>query len=148
MRSEQGRRLAKTPAALALALALAAALIIGLNVRGRGVTSEHAEVLGAVALHAVSPVGDLGNVPGEFRWTYVQDAAAYVLTVMDADGAVVLQEKVTAQRLAVPPRVGTLLRTGQALQWSVTAIDGSGREIASTGILRFRLDGSDAGNAR
>jgi hypothetical protein len=134
-----------SPTGFAAALAVAAALIVAINLdRGGSTRVEDGapDTLRSAPLRALSPLGELNGVPQEFRWTPVNGASTYSLNVVEVDRTPVFSGKVPGTSLPIPSQVRELLQTGKILQWSVTAYDNAGRELASTALQRFQLKAS------
>jgi hypothetical protein len=70
----------------------------------------------------------------------VAGASTYsvVITAMDIDHTVIWQGQANQNGLTVGPDLRSKIRPGKPLMWKVTALDSTGKEIA-TGEGRFRL---------
>lgn len=123
------------------ALGLAAALIVTINVGWKRPVETPAydeQTLRSTRLRAIAPIGDVASVPAEFRWTPVKGAARYTLTVTEVDRTVVFRNEYTQTYIPTPEPVRSILQPGKTLQWTVTAEDSSGAELATTGVQQFR----------
>jgi hypothetical protein len=86
------------------------------------------------------PTGDLTKAPDQMNWEAVSGASSYsvVIKAMDIDKTLVWQGQSTRNSLAVSPELKSKIRPGKPLTWKVTALDSTGKELAS-GEGRFRL---------
>jgi hypothetical protein len=130
-----------------LAGALAAALVLGLGisfyVSDRGPHPIKGDIgtgpfrSGSVTL--AGPSGDVSQPPDAFRWQAYPGAASYRVDVMEVDGTVLWSTQISANSVAATPELKSKMHPGKALQWKVTALDASGREIASSNQEKFQV---------
>jgi hypothetical protein len=121
-----------TPA-LRVALPLAAVLIAVFAVTRQRPDTTVRGVAGAV--RALAPVGD-GPEPTAFRWTRVDGALHYRLEVTDTALRPIVVTITADTFVAVAP--DDTLASLRAGVWTVTPIDSAGRELRSSGAIRFR----------
>jgi len=91
---------------------------------------------GQVAL--VAPAGDLETPPESLRWTPVDSAARYRVTVSEVDRTVVWSGEATGVVVSAPAVVRTA-RAGKTMYWEVEALDDAGNVIASSPRQEFRV---------
>jgi hypothetical protein len=99
------------------------------------------EVGGAVRggeLEAVFPVGDVGEVPSELRWTPWQGARLYRVRLLAVDDTVLWEGTVPAPPARLPAEVAGRLHRAVAYLWTVEALDAAGARIAASEPVRFR----------
>ena len=132
-----------SPAAAALAIAL---VVGGVTIelrRGRQPSLDAStggpEVLRSSAIAILSPIGDLREKPGEIRWESVPNATRYQVRIMEVDRAELWSAEALSPRIALPPRVGTLIVPSKTLLIQVAAFDASSQKIAESETVRFRL---------
>jgi hypothetical protein len=91
-------------------------------------------------IRLTNPLGDLAAAPDQLKWEAVAGASTYsvVITAMDIDHTVIWQGQANQNGLTVGPDLRSKIRPGKPLTWKVTALDSTGKEIA-TGEGRFRL---------
>jgi hypothetical protein len=91
-------------------------------------------------IRLTAPTGDLSQPPDQLSWEPVAGAARYsiVINALDIDHTVVWQGESSLNALTVGPDLRSKIRPGKPLAWKVTALDSSGKELA-TGEARFRL---------
>jgi hypothetical protein len=128
-------------AALAVMLALGVSLYKAGDSDGRSTISNNVGT-GSVrsgSVRLVSPVGDLQQAPVEFRWEAVSGASSYSIELKDVAGVVLASAKSTRNILAVTPEMKANISSGKPLKWKVTALDASGREVASSAAENFKV---------
>lgn len=139
------QRLWSSPAGLgAVAAAAVVILAVVLAVPWRHsepVREGSGDVLRSAPLRAIEPAGELSVVPKEFRWSAVDGAATYVVTVTEVDRTVLFRGNVSATSLPVSSEVKRVIQPGKTLLWKVSAEDVSGRKLTESGEQRFRLEG-------
>jgi hypothetical protein len=87
-----------------------------------------------------NPVGDLAKAPDQMNWEAVNGASSYsvVIRARDIDNTLVWQGESNQNSLTVSPELKSKIRPGKPLTWKVTALDSTGKELA-TGEGRFRI---------
>jgi hypothetical protein len=128
------------------AMALAASVVVaaGLTLLLRpGVTVDEGRPPGAVyravGPAVVSPSGDQAAVPATLRWTAVDGAARYAVTVTEVDGTVVWQSVAAAAEVPMPEVVRAAALPARTLVWQVEAQDAEGRRIGEAAAATFRV---------
>lgn len=91
-------------------------------------------------IHLTDPVGDLTKAPEKLEWEAFKGASSYsvAITALDIDHTVVWQGQSNQNNLTISPELKSKIRPGKPLTWKVTALDSTGKELA-TGEGRFRL---------
>ncbi len=91
-------------------------------------------------IRLTDPVGNLTKAPEKLDWEAVKGASSYsvLITALDIDHTLVWQGQSSQNSLTVGPELKSKIRPGKPLTWKVTAIDSTGKELA-TGEGRFRL---------
>jgi hypothetical protein len=100
------------------------------------------EVGGAVRggeIDALSPLGDVGAVPSELRWTPRQGATLYRVRLSAVDDTVIWEGMVPAPPATLPGNVVSQLHRAVSYVWTVEALDASGARMAATEPVRFRV---------
>jgi hypothetical protein len=91
-------------------------------------------------IRLTDPVGNLTKAPEKLDWEAVKGATSYsvAITALDIDHTLVWQGQSSQNSLTVGPELKSKIRPGKPLTWKVTALDSTGKELA-TGEGRFRL---------
>lgn len=87
----------------------------------------------------VAPTGDLPRPPTVLSWMAVEGASRYDVQVLEVDRVQLWSASASTTRLELPRAVLERVVPGKTLLWTVTAIDGSGRPIAESGLQSFRV---------
>lgn len=87
----------------------------------------------------LSPTGDLTQVPTEFRWEAFPGAASYKVELTDVLGQTLANATAEQTSLAIPDAMKSNMRPGKPLNWKVTAVDASGKTMASSNPERFEV---------
>ncbi len=82
--------------------------------------------------------GDLSQAPEQLTWEAVQGAANYTVEIDDVTGDKIWQATSAQDAINLPSDVKAKLLPGKPLKWSVTAVDATGKELA-TGKGTFRV---------
>lgn len=92
------------------------------------------------SIRVTSPSGDLSKAPSQLSWEAWQGASSYnvEITGMDIDHTLVWKGHTAQTSVRITPDIAGKLRPGKPLEWKVTALDASGRELAS-GKGQFRV---------
>ena len=130
-----------------LAGALAAALVLGLGISFYVSDRAPHPIKGDIGIGTfrsgsvklAGPSGDLPQPPGAFHWQAYPGAASYRVDVMEVDGTVLWSAQTSENSVAAAPALRSKMHPGKALEWKVTALDASGREIASSSKERFQV---------
>jgi hypothetical protein len=86
-----------------------------------------------------APLGDLDTAPAEFRWQAVPGAASYTVEVLEVDRHSLWKADSRETHAAVPAQLRRVIVPGKTLVWEVTAKDGAGASIGTSGAQRFRV---------
>ncbi|HYN22196.1 MAG TPA: hypothetical protein VE078_14645, partial [Thermoanaerobaculia bacterium] len=130
-----------------LRFAAAAVLVVGAGL-GYRVYQEREPALpppdlgGAVRggeVEAVSPVGEVQEIPGELRWLPSIGAASYRVRLTAVDGSVLWEAATPAPPARLPADVAGRLHRAVLYTWTVEALDADGARLASSEPVRFRV---------
>lgn len=97
------------------------------------------EILRSGAIALAAPVGDLKELPAEFRWEAVPGAVKYHVRLMEVDRTEVWSADSADNRMPVPGEARSLIVPHKTLLWDVTALDAQTRSIAQSAASRFRF---------
>jgi hypothetical protein len=89
-------------------------------------------------IEAVSPVGDVGEIPLELRWTPREGARLYRVRLSTVDDTVLWEGTVPAPPARLPDEVAGKLHRAVSYLWTVEALDASGARIAASEPVHFR----------
>lgn len=103
---------------------------------------KHEVVMRAEGVTGLSPEGDLKTAPVELTWEAAAGAAAYRVELMEVDESVLWSSESSGTRVAVPETVQRKMLPGKPMLWRVTALDGSGKAVATSAEERFRVMGN------
>jgi hypothetical protein len=131
---------------MAAAAALIAAITIGISMYN---SEDHKPAIGGTLvggnmrsgeIHITTPSGDLNQAPEQLSWEAWPGAASYTVSItgVDIDHTVVWSGETTQSSLTVNPELKSKMRPGKPLEWTVTAKDATGKDLA-TGKSRFRV---------
>lgn len=102
---------------------------------------EAPEVGGPVrggTVEALSPVGEVAEIPMELRWVVIQGAATYRVRITAVDGSILWEDTAPAPPAPVPAEVAGRLHRAVLYTWTVEALDPSGARLAASEPVRFR----------
>jgi hypothetical protein len=131
-----------------LAGAAALALVVGLGISFYISGREHhsfpgnfqgTDTVRSGSVRLTVPSGDLDLAPDDFRWEAYPGAKNYLVEVLEVDGTVLWSRQSPQDFLAASPELKRKMLPGKTLLWKVTAIDGSGRAIATSSQERFQV---------
>lgn len=130
-----------------LRFAAAVLLVIGLGLLYRAFqsprpdlpTPEVGGVMRGGEVEAVSPVGELAEMPAELRWVPVAGAASYRVRITAVDGSVLWEGTALAPSIRLPAEVAGRLHRAVVYTWTVEALDPGGARLASSEPVRFRV---------
>ena len=130
-----------------LRFAAAAVLVIGAGLGYRAIQSPEPalpapEIGGAVRggeVEALSPAGEVAEVPRELRWTHREGAASYRVRITTVDDAVLWEMKTPASPVVLPREISARLHRAVLYTWTVEALDPSGARLATSEPVRFRV---------
>ncbi len=89
-------------------------------------------------IEALSPVGDVGAIPAELRWTPRPGARLYKVRLSAVDDTVLWEVTVPAPPARLPDEVAGHLHRAVSYLWTVEALDASGARLAASEPVRFR----------
>ena len=98
-----------------------------------------AEVLRSSGIAILSPIGDLREKPTGIRWEAAPNATRYRVRIMEVDHTELWNTDATSPRVDLPPDVESLIVPWKTLLVQVAAFDASGRKLAESETVRFRL---------
>lgn len=134
---------------MAGAAALAVVLALGISLHHSsnhdGISSIGSGSIGssdfrAGGIHFLSPVGELNQTPSEFRWEAFTGASSYTIELRDAIGTVLASTQTKKNVLIITPEIKAKMTEGKPLNWKVTALDASGKEIANSTGGDFKIN--------
>lgn len=102
------------------------------------VAGEH-DVLRSGALAVTAPIGDVGSVPSEIRWSTVGGASEYRVRLLEVDETEVWSAATRESHIAIPPEVRARIVPAKTLLVEVAALDASGKSFVGFSTVRFRL---------
>ena len=136
-------RLPYMAAAAALAVAITLGISLYVNDGGRPPLDTHlgTDMMRSGDIRLTTPSGALSQAPDQLSWEAWPGAASYSvqITGIDIDHTVVWKGQTAATSVTVTPDMKLQMRPGKPLEWTVTALDATGKELA-TGKGRFRVD--------
>ncbi len=131
--------------AAAAALIVALTLGISLYVSDEGKpkfdgTNVGTDTMRSGEMRLTTPSGDLSQAPGQLSWEAWPGAASYrvKITGVDIDHTEVWSGQTAQSSISVTAEMKATMRPGKPLEWTVTALDATGKELA-TGKGRFRV---------
>lgn len=83
-------------------------------------------------------IGDLSQAPDQLTWEAVPGAASYRVEIEDVTGEKLWSSTSGENSIKVGPELKSTMRPGKPLNWTVTAVDAKGNELA-TGKGKFRV---------
>lgn len=127
-------------------LAALLALAVGLSVytaqkapplpeRGR------AEVFRGAEIQDLQPSGEFPEVPRQFRWSAIEGATSYRVTLRAVDETVLWEESVTQPSARLPEEVARGLYPAVLYAWTVEALNERGERLAASEPVRFTVSG-------
>jgi len=90
-------------------------------------------------LLGLSPTGELTRAPAELRWQATRGAARYRVTVMEVDRTELWKTDSSQTSASLPTTLLARIVPGKRLLWQVTALDSTGRTVATSQVESFRL---------
>lgn len=91
-------------------------------------------------VEAVSPLGEVAEIPGELRWVPpVEGAASYRVRLTAVDGAVLWEGTALAPSLRLPAEAAGRLHRAVVYTWTVEALGPAGERLASSGPVTFKV---------
>jgi hypothetical protein len=131
---------------MAAAAALIAAITIGISMyvseQGKPIFNGNVGIGNdrSGTIHITTPSGDLSQAPEQLTWNAWPGAVSYTVSItgVDIDHTVVWSGETSQSSLTVTPELKAKMRPGKPLEWTVTAKDATGKEMA-TGKSQFRV---------
>ncbi|HKV07128.1 MAG TPA: zf-HC2 domain-containing protein [Thermoanaerobaculia bacterium] len=99
---------------------------------------EVGEVVRGGEVEAVSPVGEVAEIPGELRWVSREGAASYRVRLTAVDGAVLWEGTALAPPLRLPAEVAGRMHRAVVYTWTVEALGPAGERLATSGPVTFK----------
>lgn len=97
------------------------------------------EVVRGAEIHALHPSGEFPEVPRQFRWSAIEGAASYRVTLRAVDETVLWQESVTEPSARLPEEVARGLHRTVLYTWTVEALNERGERLAASEPVRFMV---------
>lgn len=85
----------------------------------------------------VGPVGDLEQIPTTLQWKAFPSATKYKVTLMEIDRVPIWEIKNNDTSLTIPSAVKGKMLPGKPFLWQVSALDASGRVLATSQLQKF-----------
>lgn len=85
----------------------------------------------------ISPVGEIGSVPGELRWRPVADADRYEVRLLAVDESTIWRSSTDYPRLVLPEELQHRLHPRVVYFWTIEAFDESGSRLSGSERIRF-----------
>jgi hypothetical protein len=124
-------------AALILAIGLGVSFYISDGYKQPTFTTSSIGVQYRGEIH-LNTVGDLNQAPQQLTWEAVPGAARYSVKISDVTNKQLWQGNSTQNSINIDPELEAKMRQGKPLNWTVTAVDGNGNELA-TGEGKLRV---------
>jgi len=130
-----------------LRFAAAAVLVIGSWLGYRALnppepalpTPEMGEVMRGGEVEALSPMGEVAEIPRDLRWVLRKGAASYRVRITAVDGSVLWEDTTVAPPARLPAEVAGRLHRAVVYTWTVEALDPRGARLASSEPVRFKI---------
>ena len=142
------KRILAPPALSRVALALGCLLIIvsgSIYLRRGSAPSLNTtldsgpEILRSNTLELLSPKDTLTTTPELLQWQALPGTERYQARILEVDRTLLWKSETSAVSIKIPDQVRALMKPGKTLLWQVTALDGSGKPVASSNFESFRL---------
>jgi hypothetical protein len=130
---------------MAGAAAMVAVLVLGISLHNGNSGPSQIGPIGqpgvyrSDAIKLLSPMGEIAQAPAEFRWEAVKGASSYSVELTDVLNVPLVSAKSTQNILPVTPEMKANMSAGKPLRWKVTALDGTGKEIAQSSAQSFKV---------
>lgn len=135
-----------------LRFAAAALLVIGAGLGYRALQTPDPAlpppelgVMRGSEVEAVSPVGEVAEIPAELRWVVVEGAASYRVRITKVDGSVLWESTAPAPPVRLPADVAGRLHPAVLYTWTVEALDPGGARLASSEAVEFKVKPASEG---
>jgi hypothetical protein len=97
------------------------------------------EILRSGSIKITSPSGDIRAIPDQIRWDQVAGAAQYRVGVLEVDHSELWTATTPQTRLDLPASVKAKVVPAKTILVQVAAFDSTGRKLAESEFVRFRL---------
>ncbi|MDH4270533.1 MAG: zf-HC2 domain-containing protein [Candidatus Aminicenantes bacterium] len=128
-------------ATVGLAAAVVLFAVFGILPRFQGQTPQFVlsdnEIVRGESLTLISPVIDVGSVPGYFEWRQLGEDVEYKIFVYNS--SLLWTEATRDTRIAVPDNVKQQMVAGQKYSWQVKAFSPKGTLIAVSSRVQFQV---------
>jgi len=128
-------------ATVGLAAAVVLFAVFGILPRFQGQTPQFVlsdnEIVRGESLTLISPVIDVGSVPGYFEWRQLGEEVEYKIFVYNS--SLLWTEATRDTRIAVPDNVKQQMVAGQKYSWQVKAFSPKGTLIAVSSRVQFQV---------
>jgi hypothetical protein len=131
--------------ALVVAASLLIAVAVGVQWRRTSIPYLHVpsqpdqEVLRSGTVKIVAPAGDIRVPPTLIQWQPVPDAAQYRVSLLEVDRTEIWSASTTEIQLDIPASEKAKILPAKTLLLQVVAFDSSGRKLAESQLVAFRL---------
>ena len=98
-----------------------------------------AEVFRGDEIRDLQPSGEFPEVPRQFRWSAIEGAASYRVTLRAVDETVLWQESVAQPSARLPEEVARGLHPAVLYAWTVEALNARGERLAASEPVRFTV---------
>ena len=137
-----GARLGSTPAALAF-VGILAVVAIGLQTRNSPPAlhspGTNRTVFRSNAIIVTAPSGDIRQAPSEIRWQTDPGAAKYEVRLLEVDGTELWRTATAESAVQLPALIRARIVPAKTLLCQVLAFDATGRQVAISDEVRFRV---------
>lgn len=89
-------------------------------------------------VEAVSPMGEVAEIPGELRWVPIEGALSYRVRLTAVDGSELWDGLAKAPPFVLPEEVAGRLHRAVVYTWTVEALGPAGERLASSGPVTFK----------
>uniref|UniRef100_Q01RB9 Zinc-finger domain-containing protein n=1 Tax=Solibacter usitatus (strain Ellin6076) TaxID=234267 RepID=Q01RB9_SOLUE len=90
-------------------------------------------------LNVTAPTGDLLVAPTSIRWQAIAGAATYRVRIMEVDHSELWTAATSESSVDLPRQIQAKMVPAKSLLLQVNAFDSSGRQLAESDVVRFRL---------
>lgn len=103
----------------------------------RADAGSHDTIYRSGEVQLVGPVGDLEQIPTTLQWKAFPSATKYKVTLMEIDRVPIWEIKNNDTSLTIPSAVKGKMLPGKPFLWQVSALDVSGRVLATSQVQKF-----------
>ena len=126
------------------ALAVLAVAIVGIALLRtpkepelRADAGSHDTVYRSGEVQLVGPIGDLEQLPTKLQWKAFPSATTYRVALMEIDRVPIWEIKNNDTSVTIPSAVKGKMLPGKPFLWQVSALDASGRVLATSQVQKF-----------